>query len=186
MFTGELPDAPLIDIPQWAAVLREVIKIHIRWERWQPDLFPENDIGSGQLNFEEFLQHSVLAITRDGGSNNHAVLNDASQLTKSYPLVKLLFNTIDTDGNGMVDKDEFCAYINAVNEGDSEAAFERFLVDEFCVGAPEDEIIDGEQLFSEMDLNNDGELAMSEMCECFKATLEIDGNSQNVDMMAAR
>ena len=61
-----------------------------------------------------------------------------------------------------------------------------FLVDDFCVGAPEDEIIDGEQLFSEMDLNNDGELAMSEMCECFKATLEIDGNSQNVDMMAAR
>merc|ERR1740117_300867 len=167
--SGELPDAPLIDIPQWAAVLREVIKIHIRWERWQPDLFPENEVGSGRLNFEEFLQHSVLAITRDGGSNNHAVLNDASQLTKSYPLVKLLFNTIDTDGNGMVDKGEFCAYINAVNEG-----------------APEDEIIDGEQLFSEMDLNNDGELAMSEMCECFKATLEIDGNSQNVDMMAAR
>jgi len=165
--SGDLPNAPLIDIAQWAAVLREVIKIHIRWERWQPDLVPADE--AGMLNFEDFLQLSVLAITRDGSSNNHAVLNDASQLTKSYPLVKLLFNTIDTDGNGMVDKDEFCAYINAVNEG-----------------APEDEIIDGDQLFSEMDLNNDGALAMSEMCECFKATLEFDGESQNVDMMASR
>ena len=44
---------------------------------------------------------------------------DCAALAYSVSLMAVLLT-----GNGMVDKGEFCAYINAVNEGDSEAVLE--------------------------------------------------------------
>ena len=41
------------------------------------------------------------------------------QLVLADPLVKLLFNHIDSDGNGTVEKDEFMAYIHEVSSQQS-------------------------------------------------------------------
>ena len=78
---GSIPNTPLIQVSQWAALMREVIKIRVYWERWQPELIGAD--ADGQVDFNKFLQLAVLHLSVLDKEQGQTRSVAAEQLTKS-------------------------------------------------------------------------------------------------------
>eukprot|EP00656_Telonema_subtile_P048107 TRINITY_DN5651_c0_g1_i3.p1 TRINITY_DN5651_c0_g1~~TRINITY_DN5651_c0_g1_i3.p1 ORF type:complete len:708 (-),score=241.26 TRINITY_DN5651_c0_g1_i3:50-2173(-) len=132
---GEIvPKDGLLELDDWVAILSEVIQLNIQWDRWQSELCSATP--DGRIDFEQFLRGCVMSMFRVDKATGHQKEIKGVQLAKGYPLIKLLFDYIDKDGNGTLEKEEFAAFMAEVN-GE----------------ASDDEKIDAAALFDELDQN---------------------------------
>eukprot|EP00658_Telonema_sp_P-2_P036872 TRINITY_DN26590_c0_g1_i3.p1 TRINITY_DN26590_c0_g1~~TRINITY_DN26590_c0_g1_i3.p1 ORF type:complete len:305 (-),score=79.60 TRINITY_DN26590_c0_g1_i3:207-1121(-) len=134
-------------------VLKEGLKLDIKWSALLPSMLGEWDRRDGQVvEYNAFLNRlSTFIYTARGEapSQEQAAL---SKMYDNFHLLKATFDFWDADNNGSVDLAEFSKGVNHLNKQIEDPELR----------------LDAAELFELLDLDRSGEIDMNEFCEAFR------------------
>ena len=173
--------ASRISVGDWAEVMRDELKLHVDWEALQPALAPTVKRGgatglvdTGLLDFERFLSSRLVAgddagketaagdtsTARVARPSGGAAASEVDRVYRSLDSLHAVVQMLDTDRNGVIDREEFREGFRLLNEQLAEG--------EKLAGDPD-------ALFDAMDTDGSGEVSMAELTEAFRLTVVRGG-----------
>ena len=179
-FAAHRPDArhTRIGITAWAAVMAAELQLRVDWRALQPALAPtikrggaSGVVDTGLLDYERFLASDVVMAAdgaMDGAGSGEAPrraragaasAGEVDRLYDSLQSLRAIVDMLDTNHNGVIDRQEFEEGFRRINDGRP--------AEEQLVGDPR-------ALFEALDQDGSGEISMAEVTEAFRLTVLRD------------
>ena len=148
-----------VSVTEWKEVMIDVLDLYLDWDTLQQAIAPVDNQGS--VRYNSFLNQYRIEF----GRNLHEISSVEVDSTAIQALYRnqnqlaAVFRYLDTDHNGVIDRQEFKAGMAILNQR---------------LGETMD--IDGsDTLFDLMDIDKNNTIDMNEFCECFRITRAAQG-----------
>jgi len=149
-----------VSVKVWVSVMASTLELpDIPWLELQPDLAP-TDPGTNNIDWREFIKHFTSRPT----AMDDLEQDQLSLLQKHKDKFLNIFELMDSDGNGTLDKDEFVSGIKMLSE----------QIGQSLPGNPKD-------LFKVFDVNGDGEISINEFCKALEESAELKHVTESID-----
>jgi len=157
-FQAKAGGRPAVSVPEWVEVMEDVLALHLDWAQLQKAIAPANK--RGNVRYNAFLgQYQIQLLSSDsassGGKASSSLDPTAVQaLYRNQNQLVAVFRYLDSDHNGVIDREEFKAGVSVLNDKLGEIM----------------DVESASDLFDVMDIDSNGEIDMNEFCECFRIT----------------
>jgi len=141
-----------VSLGDWANVMRSTLDMNIDWSQIRPTL-SGCEVSRAQpgmpptIQYTSFLESYILGNLQDDADQAFSLL----QLYDSFPMLKAVFQSWDSDHNCEVDQEEFCQAIDIMNKQ-----------------LKPHQQIQPQEIFPLIDIDNSGSIDLNEFCESYR------------------